>query len=455
MARGKKEKLSLEELIEQAVVKEEEQPYKVPSNWVWTKFNKILDVRDGTHDTPKYIDQGIPLVTSKNLIQGNISFENVKYISEEEHKKISERSSVEEDDILMAMIGTIGNATLVKAVQPFSIKNVALFKPIDRDYISQQYICYYLHSAEQNMRTTASGGLQPFVSLTYLRNYSVPLPPLAEQQRIVDRIESLFEKLDTAKELAQNALDSFENRKAAILHKAFTGELTAKWREENGVSLDSWEEKRLKEVCSLITDGTHQTPQYAESGYVFLSSKNVTTGKIDWDNVKYIPAELHEKLYTRLAPKLNDILLAKNGTTGIAAIVDRECVFDIYVSLALLRPTEMVIPKYLLYAINNPITKVKFHGQLTGIGVPNLHLRNIRDTSIPIPTLHEQEYIIKVLDKLMEDEQQAQELCNVIEKIDLMKKSILARAFRGELGTNDPEEESAIELLKEVLKEKL
>lgn len=136
-------------------------------------------------------------------------------------------------------------------------------------------------------------------------------------------------------------------------------------------------------------------------------------------------------------------------------MVDRDCVFDIYVSLALLRPMDIITPKYLLYAINNPITKFKFHGQLTGIGVPNLHLRNIRETTIPIPNKLEQEIIIEILDKLLEEEQQAEDLCNVIEKIDLMKKSILARALRGQLGTNNPDEESAENLLREILEKKL
>ncbi len=141
----------------------------------------------------------------------------------------------------------------------------------------------------------------------------------------------------------------------------------------------------LNDVCSLITDGTHQTPQYSETGYMFLSSKNVTTGKIDWDDIKYIPEELHKQLYSRMAPQFGDVLLAKNGTTGVAAVVDKDCVFDIYVSLALLRPREVILSEYLLYAINNPITKRKFNRELKGIGVPNLHLKNIRETSIPLP----------------------------------------------------------------------
>ena len=162
--------------------------------------------------------------------------------------------------------------------------------------------------------------------------------------------------------------------------------------------------QKLKDIClTEITDGTHQTPTYSEYGYIFLSSKNVTTQKIDWDNVMFIPEELHEELYKRVAPQIDDILLAKNGTTGVAAIVDRDIVFDIYVSLALIRPnTEIVMPRYLLYAINNPVVKGYFDSSLKGIGVPNLHLKNIRETPIKIYDLETQKAIVEKLDKVCE-----------------------------------------------------
>ncbi len=158
----------------------------------------------------------------------------------------------------------------------------------------------------------------------------------------------------------------------------------------------------LKELCSNeITDGTHKTPTYSDSGYIFLSSKNVTTEKIDWKNVSYIPETLHNELYNRLSPQKDDILLAKNGTTGVAAIVDRDEIFDIYVSLALVRPDpDKVVPRYLLYAINSDTSKRYFNSHLKGIGVPNLHLTHIRETPIRLPSKNEQQHIVEILDKL-------------------------------------------------------
>ena len=180
---------------------------------------------------------------------------------------------------------------------------------------------------------------------------------------------------------------------------------------------------KLNDVCELITDGTHQTPTYSDNGYIFLSSKNVTNGIIDWENIKYIPEELHKKLYERISPKIGDILLAKNGTTGIAALVDKNIIFDIYVSLALLRPKKNILPEYLLWAINNPYTKRKFQASLKGIGVPNLHLSYIKKTEIKFYDMPQQIYISNLMKKCKRiidlKKQQLSELDKLVKKLVL------------------------------------
>ena len=171
-------------------------PYVVPVGWEWVRLNEILDVRDGTHDTPKYVPEGIPLVTSKNLKNGEIDFSNVKYISESDHASIEKRSRVDDNDILFAMIGSIGNAVVVKKDNDFSIKNMALFKNYPNRKINMQYVKIYLDAIEDNLKQQASGGVQSFLSLKYLRELLLPLPPIAEQTRIVSRIESLMAEID-------------------------------------------------------------------------------------------------------------------------------------------------------------------------------------------------------------------------------------------------------------------
>ena len=165
----------------------------------------------------------------------------------------------------------------------------------------------------------------------------------------------------------------------------------------------NWAWSRLQSICEPITDGTHQTPIYTDSGYTFLSSKNVTTGHIDWDNVMYIPESLHNELYSRVAPQKGDILLAKNGTTGVAAIVDRDCKFDIYVTLALIRTIKnLILPNYLLKVIESATIQSFFKGSLIGIGIPNLHLVHIRQALIPIPPLAEQIRLANETNKIFE-----------------------------------------------------
>ena len=219
---------------------------------------------------------------------------------------------------------------------------------------------------------------------------------------------------------------------------------------------DGWAWTRLQSITSVLTDGTHKTPKYSDDGYIFLSSRNVTSGKIDWDNIMYIPESLHQELYTRLAPKVGDILLAKNGTTGVAAIVDREEVFDIYVSLALIRIVGNVVdPLYVLRAIGSSYIQEYFDSSLKGIGVPNLHLEHIRKTLLPIPPYSEQGRIVSRADMLLplvediaDDEKELYRLVSV------SKAKILDLAIRGQLVPQDPTDEPASVLLERIRAEK-
>ena len=215
-----------------------------------------------------------------------------------------------------------------------------------------------------------------------------------------------------------------------------------------------WVWTTLPELCVLpITDGTHQTPTYTDkaSGIPFLSSKDVTSKKIDWTNIKYITKDLHEILYKRIAPQKNDILLAKNGTTGVAAIVEDERVFDIYVTLAVIRPSNFIDPKFLLYIINSDFCKKQFNDHLTGIGLPNLHLTDIKKTIIPVPPYKEQVKIVDTINRLFKwiDVVDKGRL-NTNELISQAKSKVLDLAIHGKLVPQNPTDEPASELLKRI-----
>lgn len=173
-------------------ITDDEIPFDIPESWKWCRLSDIIDVRDGTHDSPKYVSEGIPLVTSKNLSNGMIDYGNVKYITQEDADKINARSMVDDDDILFAMIGSIGNPVLVKKDRDFCIKNMALFKKFADTDISMQYMYWFFFYAQYKLKKEASGGVQSFISLSRFREYLVPLPPYEEQIRIANKIEQIL-----------------------------------------------------------------------------------------------------------------------------------------------------------------------------------------------------------------------------------------------------------------------
>jgi len=194
-------------------IKPEEVPYEIPKGWIWVRLNDVFDVRDGTHDTPKYVDVGYPLITSKNLYTGRLDFEDVKYISEADHLKIIERSKVDLGDILFAMIGSIGNPVIVDRIQEFSIKNVALFKFYNASIPDNRFLHYFLLNVQSSMKEKSSGAVQSFVSLGFLRQYLFPLPPLGEQHRIVAKIEQLMALCDQL----EQQIEATASKQSALL----------------------------------------------------------------------------------------------------------------------------------------------------------------------------------------------------------------------------------------------
>ena len=238
------------------------------------------------------------------------------------------------------------------------------------------YLYHFMTRYIQELRKLSIGGVIKYIKLGNLTDAEISLPSIKEQKDACEKLKKVKNIIDK-KEAQIYYLDNIIKARFVEMF----GNL-----EDNAFN---YPVKTIQEVCEQIKDGTHQTPTYTDdrqSGYIFLSSKDVTSGKVDWCHPKYIPEDLHRELYARVSPKKGDILLAKNGTTGVAAIVDKEIVFDIYVSLALLRPHD-VNEVYLWAAINSDGTKKQFNSSLKGIGVSNLHLGEIRKTRIIIPPI--------------------------------------------------------------------
>ena len=279
------------------------------------------------------------------------------------------------------------------------------------------------------------------ISTAKLEDYVLPLPPLAEQQRIVDRIESLFAKLDEAKEKAQAVVDGFEDRKAAILHKAFTGELTAEWRVEHGINLNSWSNRSIDSICYSLKYGTAKKSEKAGS-VVVLRMGNLQEGEIDWTDLAFTTdADDIEKYH--LDP--NDVLFNR---TNSAALVGKTSIYRgeypaIYAGylIKLDYNHDIIVGDFLNYALNTQDAKKYCNSVKTdGVNQSNINAKKIGAYFIPVPSMAEQEAIVLILQRLLSKEEQAKEAAEqVIDQIDTMKKAILARALPRRAGNERPD----------------
>lgn len=466
MARAKKETaLTPEDRLQAALVPDWEWPYKLPENWCWTRIGNYVDyvtdyVANGSFASLKvnvsiFKDENYALMVKTRDFANGFT-KSLTYTDKHGYDFLS-KSTLHGGELILSNIGSVGKVFRVPYFdRPMTLaSNSVMVKCYNsRDY---DWMYYFLLSpiGFEELKSITTGTAVPKFNKTDLKTIPLPVPPLAEQQRIVDRIESLFAKLDEAKEKAQVVVDSFETRKAAILHKAFTGELTAKWREEHGVGMESWRTISFKDVCKKITDGTHHSPINTENGeYMYITAKNIKENGIDLTNITFVSKDVHEEIYSRCDVQYGDVLYIKDGaTTGIATVNTIDKPFSLLSSVAVLRPDKkQILAEYMAYNLNSSKTKTMMISSMSGNAITRLTLSKIKAASITICSLDEQEEIVRLIDHLLGKEQQTKEAAEIVlDQIELMKKSILARAFRGELGTNDPSEESAVKLLKQII----
>lgn len=456
MAKKKQIELTIEEKLQNALVPKEEQPYKIPSNWCWSywkycgKFiagNGFKNIYQGftQYDIPYY-----KVGSLKFCDEGNYLIDETNTINEEIRTKLK-AVKIPVNSIIFAKIGEAIklNRRCLNKIECCIDNNLMAF--ISEKYF-YKYIFYWTKSLNFYELTNAT--TVPALRKTDLENIPIPLPPLNEQQRIVNRIESLFAKLDRAKELIENTLAQFEQNKMAILHKAFTGELTAKWRKENNIDLSSWQEKTIDELCTSLKYGTSKKSN-PEGSVVVLRMGNLQNGEIDWSNLMYTDDKDDIEKYLL---KKGDVLFNR---TNSPELVGKTSIYRgeypaIYAGyLIKLDYGKDIIGEYLNYMMNS--TKAKHYCytvKTDGVSQSNINAKKIGAFEIPVPTIEEQQEIVNILDRLLAKYNKIKNLEQQLEKIELLKKAILAKAFRGELGTNNPDEESAENLLKEILAEK-
>ncbi len=448
-----KKQLTIEEKLQAALVPVEEQPYKVPENWCWVRLDKLYQVNPKNEDVDE--DTRAAFIPMANIDGGLTSNFTYEIQSWKQAKK--GHTQMADGDVAFAKISPCfenRKSMIVEGLENGIGGGTTELIILRQPNVNKEYTFWLVSTEEFISRgcTTYSGTVgQQRISMDFVKNYPVPLAPLNEQSRIVARIESLFAKLDEAKEKIQEVLDGADLRRAAILHQAFTGKLTEKWRKEKNISIADWKEKTLKDCCRIGSGGT---PSRKNPAFYNGDIPWVKTGEINWNELYDTEEHISKEAIDNSSAKLyreGAVLVAMYGmgaTRGRAAILRTNATTN--QAVCALETKENLLNQFLFYYFMNNYWKIR--EKAVGGNQLNLSGKIIEKLEVKLPVIEEQQEIVHLLDNLLSREQSTVTACEeALTTIDTLKKSILARAFRGELGTNDPSDPSAQELLREIL----
>lgn len=450
--KSKRTALSMEERLDAALVPDVEQPYWIPKNWCWVSLSSLVSLYNGDRGVnypskKDYVETGIPFINAGAIQDGRLDPAEYNYITQEKYDALR-AGKIQINDILYCLRGSLGKTAIVDFESQGAISSSLCILRASPG-ISVKYL-YYLLSSDtivNQQEFAENGSAQPNLSAASVLRYMVPLPPLAEQQRIVDRIERLFAKLDEAKEKAQAVVDGFEDRKAAILHKAFTGEL---------IGLSDCNTVALESIVETIRIGPFGSAlhkeDYVVGGIPVINPKHIVNQRIVPDEKTTLSNEKAEELCAyRL--KSGDIVLGRRGEMGRSApVAEHQNGWLCGTGSLIIRLQDGYDAAFYSQIIASHSSVQYLEKNSVGSTMSNLNEKIVKGLPVPNYSKEDQQRIVAILAALFEKEQRAKEAAEqVIDQIDTMKKSILARAFRGELGTNDPNDESAVELLKRVL----
>ena len=421
-------------------------PFEIPDNWVWCRLNDIIILISGTDLSPdKYNsnNKGIPYITgASNFINSILNINRWT----EHPTTISDKG-----DLLITCKGTIGEMAYNNVGVIHIARQVMAIRSL---YHFVSYIRILLETYITSLKKAAKSMI-PGISRQDILQCYFPLPPLAEQVRIVAEIEKFEPLIAEYNKLEQQAtkLDEeiYDKLKKSILQYAIQGKLVPQDPNDEPASVlleriraekraklgkkyvdsyiykgddncyyehiagrvqdelvevpfdmpDTWEWCRLKTILNLLTDGTHSTPKYTTNGIPFISVKDLSSGKISFNNTKFISQAEHLELSKRCHPCKGDILITKVGTTGIPVLVDTDKEFSLFVSVALLKFNGALInTEYLLYLLKSPLVQLQATENTRGVGNKNWVLSDIEQTLIVIPPLAEQKRIVAKINEI-------------------------------------------------------
>ncbi|GAC23276.1 type I restriction enzyme, S subunit [Paraglaciecola mesophila KMM 241] len=468
---------------------------KLPKGWIeGTASDLVLNPKNDIVDGPfgsnlkasEYTDSGTPIVRIQNVKRFRFVDKNIHFVTDGKAEQLK-RHSFKAGDVLITKLGEpLGLACIAPKRLEYGIIVADIVRARPYAEISNKFMTYLLNSKiviEQISKHT-KGSTRARINLGVVRNLEIPIPPLPEQKRIVEKLDSLMSQVDTIQQRLNNLPNIIKHFRQSVLAAAVSGKLTEQWRKGNDVTNvkssmsdilsarseivnarnkvpehhlkdeeypidNSWEWVSLDVLSSKIVDGVHHKPEYIEEGIPFMSVKDIKNGKISFDFCKYISEKTHKEIHPRCNPARGDLLITKSGTIGRTAIIDTDDVFDLFVSVALIKPASSdVNMKFIDIALRKWVNGIDVSSRVVGTAIKNLHLRDMRVLAIPFAPIEEQTEIVRLVEQhfALADTLE-KHLKNAKQRVDNLTQSILAKAFKGELVPQDPNDEPAEQLL--------
>ena len=438
----------------------DEIPFEIPNSWCWARIGNFEEINLGFTYKPDYTEDGVYFLSVKDISGGKIDFSKAKKVSQKTYDNASYGSKPRKGDILFGRVGTMGKPQIIENDIPFCIFVSLGFFRDHLNLMNKKYICLWMESFlfQQQVNNNVKGAAQKNLNTGWLKKFLIPLPPLNEQERIINKFvtfEYIFDKYEKTYNILEKLNNSYkEELKKSLLQYAIQGKLVKQDLEDESAEIlinkildekrelikskqmkkenlsviykdstdnqfyekfddgkivnitdeipfdipDNWVWTRLANILTKLTDGTHKTPRYVENGVPFVSVKDMSSGTLKLDNTKYITKEEHKTLFERCNPQKGDIILSKIGTTGIPVIVETDIEFSLFVSLALLKfNNEYIDRKYLKNLILSPLVQKQCKENTKGVGNKNWVMKDIARTLIVIPPHNEQ---VKIIEKL-------------------------------------------------------
>ncbi len=395
----------------------------LPKGWELVQFDKVCDIRDGTHDSPKYIENGVPFITSKHLTDNGIDFTETNYISEENHIEFSKRSKVDNGDILFGMIGTIGKPVIVNTDFEFSIKNVALLKLSSNELLSNIYVLNLLKSniIINQFLKLSNGGVQSFIALGMIRKLKIPLPPIEEQKKIADILSTVDKKIAFVEE----NINATEELKKALMQKLLTEGIghTEFKDSELGRIPQSWEVVKFKEITKvrqgLQIPISKRKKEKCENCYEYITIQFIKNNK----EVEYIENPQKTVICTE-----NDILMTRTGNTGIV-VTNAKGVFHNNFFLIDFDRNE-ISKEYLVYYLNSNSIQKEILLRAGATTIPDLNHGDFYSIKFISPPLEEQKQIAEILSTV---DNKLENLKEKKQSFEELKKGLMQKLLTGEV----------------------